>query len=52
MMQRIIKQNLGRWLEDSASVVHLDFHTGLGTNGEGKLLIDYPLSPASRKKIH
>lgn len=51
MMQRILKQNLGRWLEGSACVVHLDFHTGLGASGEGKLLIDNPLSPASRKNL-
>ena len=35
----ILRENLGRWLQGSRSVVHLDFHTGLGPKAGRKLLI-------------
>ena len=48
-MQQILQQHLPRWLEGSKSVVHLDFHTGLGQRGGYKLLIDYSLSEHQRR---
>jgi hypothetical protein len=47
-VQRLLGENLPRWLEGSRCVVHLDFHTGLGPRGACKLLIDYPLSERQR----
>lgn len=43
-MQQLLGENLPRWLSGSQRVVHLDFHTGLGSRGAYKLLLDYPLS--------
>lgn len=43
-MQELLNENLPRLLQGSPKVVHLDFHTGLGTHGDCKLLIDYPLN--------
>ena len=45
---RLLAENLGRWLPGARSVVHLDFHTGLGAWGSWKLLIDYPLRDEQR----
>ncbi len=42
---QLLAANMPRWLGGSKSVAHLDFHTGLGSSGSCKLLIDYPLSP-------
>ena len=42
--QKILGENLSRWLAGSDRVVHLDFHTGLGPHGTCRLLIDYPLN--------
>lgn len=50
-MHRILDEHLPRWLEGSRSVVHLDFHTGLGRSGTYKLLIDYPLISTEREKF-
>ena len=41
---RILKANLARWLGESKSVMHLDYHTGLGEWGTYKLLLDEPIS--------
>lgn len=41
---RLLAEHLGGWVQGSRTVVHLDFHTGLGPKGSGKLLIDYQLS--------
>jgi len=46
--QQLLDANLPRWLGGSRHVVHLDFHTGLGSRGSCKLLIDYPLSERQR----
>jgi len=46
--QQLLGEHLPRWLKGSKSVVHLDFHTGLGRMGACKLLIDYPLSVRQR----
>lgn len=43
-MQQLLAEHLPRWLSGSQRVVHLDFHTGLGSRGACKLLVDYPLS--------
>lgn len=45
---RVLAENIDRWLAGSRRVVHLDFHTGLGPWGSGKLLIDYPLRDEQR----
>ncbi len=42
--QQLLEEHMPRWLQGSKSVVHLDFHTGLGRQGTCKLLIDYPLN--------
>lgn len=46
--QQLLEENMPRWLRGSKSVVHLDFHTGLGRQGKCKLLIDYGLSETQR----
>jgi Protein of unknown function (DUF2817) len=48
---QLLEENLERWLRGSRDVVHLDFHTGLGTKGACKLLIDYPLSGCLRTRL-
>ncbi len=50
-MQQLLQRHLGRWLQGSRSVMHLDFHTGLGRYSACKLLIDYPLSTSSRAHL-
>lgn len=46
-----VRQHIREWLADSRDVVHLDFHTGLGRYGTGKLLIDYPLTAAQTQRL-
>ena len=41
LLQGHMKSSIG----SATTVVHLDFHTGLGAWGTNKLLIDYPLAP-------
>jgi hypothetical protein len=48
---RIVSDNIDRWLQGSRAVVHLDFHTGLGRSAECKLLIDYPLTDHQRTQL-
>jgi hypothetical protein len=43
---RILAEHLPRWIGDAASVLHLDFHTGLGRWGTYQLLLDAGLGPA------
>ena len=50
-MHRLLDLHLPRWLQDSASVVHFDVHTGLGARGTYKLLIDYPLNDHQRRRL-
>lgn len=50
-MQQLLQRHLGRWLQGSRSVVHLDFHTGLGSSSACKLLIDYPLTMSARANL-
>jgi hypothetical protein len=47
----ILTANLDRWVEGCNEVIHLDFHTGLGPHATCKLLIDYPLTDAQRKRL-
>ena len=47
-MQQVLREHLPRWLAGSKSVVHLDFHTGLGSRGACKRLIDYSLTERQR----
>jgi len=47
--QRLLTEHFPRWLQGSRSVVHLDFHTGLGRRGACKLLIDYSLNERQRR---
>ena len=49
--QRLLADHFPRWLHGSRSVVHLDFHTGLGARGECKLLIDYTLDDRQRRRL-
>jgi hypothetical protein len=50
-VQRLMAAHLGRWLAGSETVVHLDFHTGLGRWGTDKLLIDYPLTDSQFEQL-
>lgn len=50
-MQRLLAEHLPRWLQGSRSVVHLDFHTGLGARGTCKLLVDYALTDSQRSRL-
>jgi len=50
-MQRLLAGHVPRWLKGSRSVVHLDFHTGLGARGACKLLIDYSLNERQRDRL-
>ena len=47
----ILSTHFDRWLADSGQVVHLDLHTGLGAWASCKLLIDYDLSEAQRRRL-
>jgi Protein of unknown function (DUF2817) len=48
---RILQRHMRSWIGDAMSVVHLDFHTGLGAWGTYKLLIDYSLNARQREWI-
>lgn len=47
---QIIRQHMASWIGDSSSVVHLDFHTGLGKWATHKLLLDDPLDSEQRSR--
>jgi hypothetical protein len=49
--QQLLTEHLPRWLVGSQNVVHLDFHTGLGSRGACKLLIDYSLTERQRSRL-
>jgi hypothetical protein len=42
---RMLDEHLPRWVGDAETVLHLDFHTGLGKWGEHALLLSVPLPP-------
>ncbi len=48
---QVLENHLPRWLAGSRTVVHLDLHTGLGTHGTWKLLIDAPLADVQRQRL-
>jgi hypothetical protein len=48
---QLLSENLEGWLQGATYVVHLDFHTGLGSKGSCKLLIDYPLNEPQRSRL-
>lgn len=49
--QQILSTRLAGWLAGSQRVIHLDWHTGLGKSGTGKLLLDAPLTPSRRTML-
>ena len=51
-MHQLLEENMSRWLRGSDDVIHLDFHTGLGSKGDCKLLIDYPLTDHQRARLN
>jgi hypothetical protein len=48
---QIIARNFPRWLQGSRDVIHLDFHTGLGSWGKYKLITNSPLTASQRKRL-
>jgi hypothetical protein len=48
---RALRQLLRSWIGPAASVVHLDFHTGLGRWGTYKLLLDAPTTVEQRSRL-
>lgn len=46
--QRVLHEHLPTWIAGASRVVHLDLHSGLGSRGRAKLLIDSPLTPAQQ----
>lgn len=44
--QKILEQNLARWIGSTSDVLHLDFHTGLGRSGDYTLLLNRALEDA------
>ncbi len=49
--RQILQQHMKAWIGSARSVVHLDFHTGLGGWGTCKLITDDAPSPAQRDWI-
>ena len=49
--RQILEQHMKAWIGSAKSVVHLDFHTGLGGWGTCKLITDDTPSPAQRNWI-
>ena len=47
----ILSTHYARWLADSRSVMHLDFHSGLGAWAACKLLVDYPLAASQQQRL-
>ncbi len=48
---RWLAAHMPRWLAGVDDVMHFDFHTGLGSWGSYKLLIDYELNPLQRQRL-
>jgi uncharacterized protein DUF2817 len=46
-----LKERFREWVGPAAQVVHLDFHTGLGRWGTYKLLLDAPVTAATRARM-
>ena len=49
--QRIVAEHLPRHLAGVNQVLHLDFHTGLGPRGVGKLLLESALTESQRSGL-
>ena len=49
--RQILQQHMQAWIGSATSVVHLDFHTGLGRRGTYKLITDDTPSPAQQNWI-
>jgi hypothetical protein len=47
----ILSTHFDRWLGSAGQVMHLDFHTGLGSWATFKLLVDQRLSTAQSKRL-
>jgi Protein of unknown function (DUF2817) len=47
----VLANRMRGWLGPAGSVVHFDFHTGLGPWGTDKLLMDTPMNPAHRGRL-
>jgi hypothetical protein len=49
--QEILSNNLPKWIDNASKVLHIDFHTGLGSWGNCKLLLDASVTPESRSRL-
>jgi hypothetical protein len=49
--QKILADNLAKWIGSSSEVVHIDFHTGLGKWGTYKLLVDLPATSEAYSRL-
>jgi len=49
--QRLLAEALPRWAEGAERVLHIDFHTGLGTWGSYKLFVDHAWNSAGHGKL-
>jgi hypothetical protein len=49
--QRVLRDAFPGWLSDAPTVIHLDFHTGLGRWATYKLLAEDPLPPETVSRI-
>ncbi|OGR86525.1 MAG: hypothetical protein A3J74_03005 [Elusimicrobia bacterium RIFCSPHIGHO2_02_FULL_57_9] len=47
----ILQEHMKSWIGSATTVVHLDFHAGLGAWGTYKLIIDYPLSSGQQDRL-
>jgi hypothetical protein len=47
----ILERCMKSWIGRAAAVVHLDVHTGLGSWGTYKLLVDYPVAADQRERL-
>lgn len=47
----ILEAHYDRWLGGASSIMHVDFHTGLGASGDYKMLVDHPLDAAQQQRL-
>jgi hypothetical protein len=50
-LQRILQENLPRWVAGAREVLHIDFHTGLGRYGELQLLLPRTVGSPEAAKL-
>jgi len=50
--RRMLEEHLAEWIGESSTVVHIDYHTGLGNWGSHQLLVDYTPAANQRKWIN